>query len=233
MLNFYIYDLIAIYLLLLTELNLCGSHRPDFPYTNNARLSTRYLVIRLFLETKNRTLVANTAGVSCRLVNEWVGLYLTDGIEALNIKKQPGRPEKQKEQLKSYVLSHAVKDSGGRLIAEDIRAYINTTFKIYYQLSNVYRLLNEMDLSWITSRSKHPKQSVEAQEEFKKLLTKTITTILGQWGLIERMFGFKMKYASVNKLQRQRFGLKKVRDKELSGSSSLSQLIYMVQYVQQ
>jgi len=166
-------------------------------------------------------------------VNEWVGLYLTDGIEALNIKKQPGRPEKQKEQLKSYVLSHAVKDSGGRLIDEDIRAYINTTFKIYYQLSNVYRLLNEMDLSWITSRSKHPKQSVEAQEEFKKLLTKTITTILGQWGLIERMFGFKMKYASVNKLQRQRFGLKKVRDKELSGSSSLSQLIYMVQYVQQ
>jgi len=59
-----------------------------------------------------------------------------------------------------------VKDSGGRLIAEDIRAYINTTFKISYQLSNVYRLLNEMDLSWITSRSKHPKQSVEAHEEF-------------------------------------------------------------------
>jgi len=158
---------------LLTELNLSGSHRPDFPYTNNARLRTRYLVIRLFLETKNRTLVANTAGVSRRLVNEWVGLYLTDGIEALNIKKQPGRPakltEKQKEQLKSYVLSHAVKDRGGRLIAEDIRAYINTTFKISYQLSNVYRLLNEMDLSWITSRFKHPKQSVEAQEEFNKI----------------------------------------------------------------
>ena len=135
-------------------------------------IRTRYLVIRLFLETKNRTLVAKTAGVSRRLVNEWVGLYLSDGIEALDIKKQSGRPaklsQKQKEQLKSYVLAHAVKVDGGRLIAEDIRAYINATFKISYQLSNVYRLFNELDLSWITSRSKHPKQSIEAQEAFKK-----------------------------------------------------------------
>lgn len=149
------------------------SHIPDFPYTNSARLRTRYLVIRLFLETKNRTLVAKTAGVSRRLVNEWVGLYLSDGIEALNIKKQSGRPakltQKQKEQLKSYIVAHSVKSNGGRLIAEDIRAYVNVTFKITYQLSNVYRLLNEMDLSWITSRSTHPKQSFEAQEEFKKI----------------------------------------------------------------
>jgi len=152
---------------------LSSSHSPDFPYTNNARLRTRYLVIRLFLETKNRTLVAKTAGVSRRLVNEWVGLYLSDGIEALDIKKQSGRPaklsQKQKEQLKSYVLAHAVKVDGGRLIAEDIRAYINATFKISYQLSNVYRLFNELDLSWITSRSKHPKQSIEVQEAFKKI----------------------------------------------------------------
>ena len=107
------------------------------------------------------------------MVNEWVGLYLSDGIEALNIKKQSGRPaklnQKQKDQLKSYIVAHAVKSNGGSLITEDIRAYVNVTFKITYQLNNVYRLLNEMNLSWITSRSKHPKQSFEAQEEFKKI----------------------------------------------------------------
>ena len=52
----YFYNLIPFHLLL-TELNLSESHIPDFPYTNSARLRTRYLVIRLFLETKNRTLV--------------------------------------------------------------------------------------------------------------------------------------------------------------------------------
>ena len=101
---------------MLAESKLPELQIPDFPYTNNARLKTRYLVIRLFLETKNRTLTAKTAGVSRRLVNEWVTAYLSDGIEALNIKKQPGRPakltEKQKLQLKHYVSSHAVKVNG-------------------------------------------------------------------------------------------------------------------------
>ncbi|NDO76130.1 winged helix-turn-helix domain-containing protein [Shewanella sp. SE1] len=34
---------------------------------------------------------------------------------------------------------------------------------------NVYLLLNALDFSRITSRSKHPKQSDEAQTAFKKL----------------------------------------------------------------
>ncbi|WP_423228032.1 helix-turn-helix domain-containing protein [Shewanella algae] len=38
-----------------------------------------------------------------------------------------------------------------------------------YSLANVYRLLHALDFSWITSRSKHPKQSDEAQAAFKKL----------------------------------------------------------------
>ncbi len=65
-----------------------NSQIQDFPYTNNARLKTRYLVIRLFLETKNRTKVAKKTGVSRRLVNEWVTAYLSDGLSSLNIKKQ-------------------------------------------------------------------------------------------------------------------------------------------------
>lgn len=148
------------------------SNIPDFPYTRDARLKTRYQVVRQFLKVKNRTAVAQATGVSRRLVNEWVTAYLTDGIEALDIKKQPGRPcaltTKQKQQLKDYVCKHAVKDEGGRLIGEDIREYIRETFNVQYKLNNVYRLLHELNLSWITSRSKHPKQSVQAQENFKK-----------------------------------------------------------------
>lgn len=145
---------------------------PDFPYTRDARLKTRYQVVRLFLKVKNRTAVAQATGVSRRLANEWVTAYFTDGIKALDIKKQPGRPcaltLKQKLQLKEYVCKHAVKDEGGRLIGEDIRDYIRDTFDVQYKLNNVYRLLHELNLSWITSRSKHPKLSIEAQEDFKK-----------------------------------------------------------------
>tara|TARA_R110000850_G_scaffold261161_1_gene388976 strand:+ start:631 stop:945 length:315 start_codon:yes stop_codon:yes gene_type:complete len=103
-----------------------------------------------------------------------VTAYLSDGLEALDIKKQSGRlyslTEKQKQQLKDYICSHAVKADGGRLIGEDIREYIRDTFSIQYTLNNVYLLMHELNLSWITSRSKHPKRSIEAQEHFKKIL---------------------------------------------------------------
>ena len=58
---------------------------------------------------------------------------------------------------------------GGRLIAQDVRQYISDTFQIDYQLRNVYRIMDALGFSWITSRSKHPKQSQQTQDTFKKL----------------------------------------------------------------
>ncbi|QPL54095.1 winged helix-turn-helix domain-containing protein [Vibrio navarrensis] len=42
-------------------------------------------------------------------------------------------------------------------------ASIRSHFYLYW-----YYLLDHMGLSWITSRSKHPKQSQEVQDDFKK-----------------------------------------------------------------
>ncbi|MEZ8472043.1 winged helix-turn-helix domain-containing protein [Vibrio splendidus] len=62
-----------------------------------------------------------------------------------------------------------MKPEGGRLQGSDITQFILDEFDIYYQPSGAYRLLHELNLSWITTRSKHPKQSEEAQESFKKI----------------------------------------------------------------
>ncbi|MCB5362021.1 hypothetical protein CSB62_23840 [Vibrio splendidus] len=45
--------------------------------------------------------------------------------------------------------------------------------------SALYQLLHDIGLSWITTRSKHPKQSLEAQETFKKFPIETILKIPG------------------------------------------------------
>ena len=37
---------------------------------------------------------------------------------------------------------------------------------------NIYHLLHKLNLSWITTRSKYPKQSIEAQESCKKIQNK-------------------------------------------------------------
>ena len=67
------------------------------------------------------------------------------------------------------IIDNAVKKGGSRLQGDDIKEYIETNFNVTYQKTNIYHLLHELNLSWITTRSMHPKQSIEAQETFKKI----------------------------------------------------------------
>ena len=47
--------------------------------------------------------------------------------------------------------------------------YINIEFGIKYSIQNIYLILHKLNFSWITSRSRHPKQSQEVQDDFKKI----------------------------------------------------------------
>jgi len=143
------------------------------PYTNNASLKLRYLAVQKFHEGHSRTATAKILNVSRRLVNEWITKYLSGGFDALALKLATGQPSRltneQKIQLKEYVLEHAVKEQGGRLMGKDIQKYIHDTFNVKYEIRNIYRIMNQLELVWITSRSKHPKQDLNAQEAFKKI----------------------------------------------------------------
>lgn len=142
---------------------------------SDRRLKMRYLAIYHFLSGSNRTQIAQYLGVARGSVNTWVTLFLSSGINGLRIKPSSGRPtELAPEQLKdltSFIKKNAVKPTGGRLIAEDVKNHISCEYGVTYSLSNTYRLLHALGFSWITSRSKHPKQSNEVQEAFKKLPT--------------------------------------------------------------
>ena len=143
---------------------------------SNARLRLRLLAVSHFIDGKNRTEIASFLKVSRLSVNKWIKKYLDYGIEALTEKPRTGRPSRlttdQKTHLKEYVISNAIKPEGGRLQAGDIAKFILDEFNVSYQLSGVYRLLHALNLNWITTRSKHPKQSKEAQESFKKIPNK-------------------------------------------------------------
>ena len=144
----------------------------SIPYTNNASLKLRYMAVKKFNEGNSRASIARELDVSRRLVNEWIVAYLSYGFEGLALKKPTGRPSllnnEEKLALKNYVLSHAVKPQGGRLMGKDIQEYIKETYGVSYQIRNIYRLMKELNIVWITSRSKHPKQAPKAQENFKK-----------------------------------------------------------------
>jgi len=58
--------------------------------------------------------------------------------------------------------------NGGRLRGEDIRLLLKEHFQCDYTLNDVYDLLKALGMSWISSRSRHPKQDIQTQEDFKK-----------------------------------------------------------------
>ena len=106
-------------------------------------------------------------------VNKWAQQFINDGIEGLKEKPRSGRPralsEAQLSQLKEYVIANSIKPTGGRLKGTQLVDYINQEFNVLYSVDNIYRLLHQLGFSWVTSRSKHPKQKLEAQKAFKKL----------------------------------------------------------------
>jgi transposase len=141
----------------------------------NARRKMRYLALANFKDGLSRTEIASALKVSRTSVNHWVSNFLANGLNALTDLHNPGRPSgltpKQKEQIGKYIEQYSESNKGGRLQGADIQRYILENFTIDYEISNIYRLLRELNFSWITSRSKHPKQSQHAQDVFKKLPT--------------------------------------------------------------
>jgi len=139
----------------------------------SVRMRLRFLALSHFQEGCSRTDIAKFLKVSRASVNKWVTQYHLLGLEGLNDKKTTGRPfrlsKEQHDQLIEYVTTHSKSELGGRLNGSDIQRYIEDKFSVNYHLSSVYKLLHKLGFSWITSRSKHPKQSVEAQEDFKKI----------------------------------------------------------------
>ncbi len=141
----------------------------------NARKRLRLLAVSLFFEGENRANIARRLNTARGSVNKWVSNYLASGISGLDNKPIPGRPPKfppsQLEQVSKYINSSATANNGGRLTGENIARYIASQFNVQFHHDHIYKLLKQLGFSWFTSRSRHPKQSQESQEAFKKVPT--------------------------------------------------------------
>ena len=141
----------------------------------NARKRMRLLALSQFLDCKNRTQVANQLNISRTSVNKWVTQYLESGLDGLEARKAKGRTPfltaKQQKQLGDFIEAQSQNEQGGRLTGEKILNYIKTEFAVHYHHNAIYKLLKQLGFSWITSRSRHPKQQQGVQDAYKKLPT--------------------------------------------------------------
>ncbi|WP_261873529.1 IS630 family transposase [Vibrio rarus] len=151
------------------------------------QMKMRLLALSHIQDGHSRTQTAKFLKVSRTSVNKWVATFLEQGFEGLKDKPRTGRrsylSSAQKQQLSIFINENSVKPSGGRLTGMDVRSYIEDHFGKTYHLDSVYVLLKKLGFSWITSRSKHPKQSKQTQEDFKKFQIETIFKIPGHVAL--------------------------------------------------
>ncbi|HAS8111049.1 TPA: IS630 family transposase [Vibrio vulnificus] len=151
------------------------------------QMKMRLLALAHFKDGHSRTQIAKFLKVSRTSVNKWVQTFLEEGLEGLQEKPRTGRPAflnaEQREQLSHYIKARAMDSSGGRLTGNDIHAYIVNEFGQHYHPDSIYYLLNHMGFAWITSRSKHLRQSQQIQDDFKKFKIETIPKIPGHMGL--------------------------------------------------
>ena len=138
----------------------------------NGRMRIRLLALSHIKDGADRAKTAKYLKVSRKSVNDWAKKFFNEGMSGLLEKTRSGRRSKltetQLSELKAYVQSHSIKEKGGRLKAETLVSVIEEKFGVKYSRTNVYRLLHALNFSWITSRSRHPKQSQEIQDDFKK-----------------------------------------------------------------
>lgn len=118
------------------------------------------------------TAVCKLLGKTQKTVRKWRSLYESAGIDSL-LSIQSGRGRKAKLDLHS-TLGDDIKAlekelDGGRIRCQDIVDKVYSKYGVQYSKSGMYCILHRLGFSWITSRSKHPKNSPEAIDCFKKL----------------------------------------------------------------
>jgi len=117
--------------------------------------------------------VAQAVRVHEKTVLKWIRQFKAEGLEGLQEKggrgAQPRLKPEQYGELKARVLAKQDRLAGGRMMGKDVQKVLKEDFGIELQLSAVYNMMHASGLSWVSSRSRHPKADAEKQADFKKL----------------------------------------------------------------
>jgi len=136
-----------------------------------ARYGIRLLALWKLQAGMTESELCEMIGKTHKTILRWRRLYEAGGITSL-LQMQKGRGRKakidQKEMLDEAIKTLTENMDGGRIRAQDLVNYFAEKHAVHCSLSGMYRCLHKLGYSWITSRSKHPKQNPEIIEDFKK-----------------------------------------------------------------
>ena len=139
---------------------------------SNKRIYQRLMMLAYLKEGMSKARVSRLTFTAPDRVYAWLKRFHEQGIEGLRDKPRSGRPRLLDRSahgaLKQKIAHLQGSLSGGRIRGEDIVQLIKDEWGVNYTLSGVYYLMKDIGMSWISARSKHPKQDEQAQRQFKK-----------------------------------------------------------------
>lgn len=139
---------------------------------SNARARVRLLGLHYLQSSKNYTDVGSRLRVKRHTVRRWHQQYEQQGLAGLYDKSGRGRicrlTQGEQALLAEQLRIQQKERTGGRLTVHDICALLKSDYHKSYSPSGAYGLLKQVGMSWITSRSQHPKADEAKQASFKK-----------------------------------------------------------------
>lgn len=120
--------------------------------------------------------VAKGINVHRHTVGNWYARYKKFGLAGLDNLPRSGRkpklPKEREEEFIQRIEDLQRSKKGGRITGYDILEIAHNEFKANYADDYIYTVLNRLNMSWVTSRSQHPKANEEKQSTFKKTSNK-------------------------------------------------------------
>ena len=116
--------------------------------------------------------VAKIVDVHWKTVQSWLKRFRISGFSGLFESPRSGAPKKITGKAerwlskKIHTLSEA--KTGGYITGKELQQLLLKKHGISCTLKTIYNKLHQLNYSWITSRSMHPKSSAKAQDGYKK-----------------------------------------------------------------
>jgi transposase len=141
------------------------------------KIQTKLLCLHHIQKRKGYKIIAELFGVSEKYVQILLNKYAKDGIDGILPKVRKPREDKITNSFdilafKAVFLKEQETKEGGRLTGKDAKRIIEEKFNCSIGLSTTYRVLHEINLSYITGRDINPATNEEEQIAFKKNLKK-------------------------------------------------------------
>ena len=136
----------------------------------------RYDVVLLYLEGYSRRTISNVLHIPARTVASHIAIYQKGGVDALLIKKQPGRQrkltEEQEQELKEIIASKTPEEAGIGIFANWTAPLacqlVEKKYQVKFSERGMRELFYRIGLSYTRPTYTLNKADPVKQEEFRK-----------------------------------------------------------------